>query len=155
MLSSIRFTCTRAKSTLRLLSSCIRTPRAVSLLPAPTSSPLLPFNASHRGISRTVFSRALSSSLPDHTVLRMPALSPTMTQVPLFANDSKLLFANNSKPTPMLQGNIAAWLKKIGDKISPGDAIAELETDKVHSFAITPAYNTAITQSQFIQRRHA
>jgi pyruvate dehydrogenase E2 component (dihydrolipoamide acetyltransferase) len=33
----------------------------------------------------------------------------------------------------MLQGNIAAWLKKIGDKISPGDAIAELETDKVHS----------------------
>ena len=30
----------------------------------------------------------------------------------------------------MTQGNIASWLKKIGDKISPGDAIAELETDK-------------------------
>ena len=31
----------------------------------------------------------------------------------------------------IFQGNIAAWLKKVGDKISPGDAIAELETDKV------------------------
>lgn len=29
------------------------------------------------------------------------------------------------------QGNIASWLKKVGDRISPGDAIAELETDKV------------------------
>lgn len=53
--------------------------------------------------------RRLSTALPEHNVLLMPALSPTMTQ-----------------------GNIASWLKKIGDKISPGDAIAELETDKVH-----------------------
>jgi pyruvate dehydrogenase E2 component (dihydrolipoamide acetyltransferase) len=51
--------------------------------------------------------RGMSTALPEHTVLLMPALSPTMTQ-----------------------GNIASWLKKIGDKISPGDAIAELETDK-------------------------
>jgi pyruvate dehydrogenase E2 component (dihydrolipoamide acetyltransferase) len=51
--------------------------------------------------------RRLSTALPEHNVLLMPALSPTMTQ-----------------------GNIASWLKKIGDKISPGDAIAELETDK-------------------------
>jgi len=51
--------------------------------------------------------RRMSTALPEHTVLLMPALSPTMTQ-----------------------GNIASWVKKIGDKISPGDAIAELETDK-------------------------
>jgi pyruvate dehydrogenase E2 component (dihydrolipoamide acetyltransferase) len=51
--------------------------------------------------------RGMSTALPEHTVLLMPALSPTMTQ-----------------------GNIASWLKNIGDKISPGDAIAELETDK-------------------------
>jgi pyruvate dehydrogenase E2 component (dihydrolipoamide acetyltransferase) len=51
--------------------------------------------------------RRMSTALPEHNVLLMPALSPTMTQ-----------------------GNIASWLKKIGDKISPGDAIAELETDK-------------------------
>lgn len=37
----------------------------------------------------------------------MPALSPTMTE-----------------------GNLARWLKKEGDKISPGEVIAEIETDK-------------------------
>lgn len=37
----------------------------------------------------------------------MPALSPTMTQ-----------------------GNVGAWQKAVGDKISPGDALVEIETDK-------------------------
>src|SRR3974377_930118 len=37
----------------------------------------------------------------------MPALSPTMEK-----------------------GNLAKWLKKEGDKIKPGDVIAEIETDK-------------------------
>jgi pyruvate dehydrogenase E2 component (dihydrolipoamide acetyltransferase) len=37
----------------------------------------------------------------------MPALSPTMTE-----------------------GKLAKWLKKEGDKVSPGDPIAEIETDK-------------------------
>jgi pyruvate dehydrogenase E2 component (dihydrolipoamide acetyltransferase) len=37
----------------------------------------------------------------------MPALSPTMEK-----------------------GNLAKWLKKEGDKVSPGDVIAEIETDK-------------------------
>ena len=37
----------------------------------------------------------------------MPALSPTMEK-----------------------GNLAKWLKKEGDKIVPGDVIAEIETDK-------------------------
>ncbi len=37
----------------------------------------------------------------------MPALSPTMER-----------------------GNLARWLKKEGDKIKPGDALAEIETDK-------------------------
>lgn len=37
----------------------------------------------------------------------MPALSPTMTE-----------------------GNLAKWLKKEGDKVAPGDVIAEIETDK-------------------------
>ena len=39
--------------------------------------------------------------------LLMPALSPTMTE-----------------------GNIAKWIKKVGDKIISGDIIAEVETDK-------------------------
>lgn len=37
----------------------------------------------------------------------MPALSPTMTE-----------------------GNVAEWRKKEGDKIAPGDVLAEIETDK-------------------------
>src|SRR6185295_12018726 len=37
----------------------------------------------------------------------MPALSPTMEE-----------------------GKVAKWLKKEGDKVKPGDVIAEIETDK-------------------------
>ena len=37
----------------------------------------------------------------------MPALSPTMTE-----------------------GNLAKWLNKQGDKVKPGDVLAEIETDK-------------------------
>lgn len=48
-----------------------------------------------------------SSEVPDHIVLQMPALSPTMNQ-----------------------GNIAKWRKKEGDKIEVGDVICEIETDK-------------------------
>ena len=48
------------------------------------------------------------SSLPDYEELRMPALSPTMSQ-----------------------GNIVAWKKKEGDAVQPGDVYCEVETDKV------------------------
>lgn len=41
------------------------------------------------------------------TPILMPALSPTMTE-----------------------GNLAKWLKSEGDKVEPGDVIAEIETDK-------------------------
>lgn len=41
------------------------------------------------------------------TQILMPALSPTMEE-----------------------GNLAKWLKKEGDKVAPGDVIAEIETDK-------------------------
>ncbi|MEZ5932450.1 MAG: pyruvate dehydrogenase complex E1 component subunit beta [Alphaproteobacteria bacterium] len=41
------------------------------------------------------------------TEILMPALSPTMTE-----------------------GNLAKWLKQVGDKVAPGDVIAEIETDK-------------------------
>ncbi|KAG6475709.1 hypothetical protein ZIOFF_064938 [Zingiber officinale] len=45
--------------------------------------------------------------LPPHQAIGMPSLSPTMTE-----------------------GNIARWLKKEGDKVSPGDVLCEVETDK-------------------------
>src|SRR6187402_1893980 len=41
------------------------------------------------------------------TIVTMPRLSDTMTE-----------------------GTVAAWLKKVGDKISEGDILAEIETDK-------------------------
>lgn len=47
------------------------------------------------------------ASYPPHTVIKMPALSPTMTS-----------------------GNIGAWQVKPGDSISPGDVLVEVETDK-------------------------
>ena len=30
----------------------------------------------------------------------------------------------------MEEGNIVAWLKKVGDKVESGDVLAEVETDK-------------------------
>ncbi|KAF9432795.1 pyruvate dehydrogenase complex dihydrolipoamide acetyltransferase component (E2) [Entomortierella beljakovae] len=48
-----------------------------------------------------------AKSFPKHTVINMPALSPTMTA-----------------------GNIGEWQKKVGDAITPGDVLVEIETDK-------------------------
>nr|XP_023880309.1 dihydrolipoyllysine-residue acetyltransferase component 1 of pyruvate dehydrogenase complex, mitochondrial [Quercus suber] len=48
-----------------------------------------------------------SSADSSHTVLQMPAMSPTMSQ-----------------------GNIARWRKKEGDRIEVGDVLCEIETDK-------------------------
>jgi pyruvate dehydrogenase E2 component (dihydrolipoamide acetyltransferase) len=48
-----------------------------------------------------------TKSLPPHTLIRMPALSPTMTK-----------------------GNIGVWRKKEGDAVSVGDVLVEIETDK-------------------------
>ncbi|KAL6072076.1 Acetyltransferase component of pyruvate dehydrogenase complex [Balamuthia mandrillaris] len=51
--------------------------------------------------------RTFASDLPSHSTLGLPALSPTMKE-----------------------GNLGAWLVKEGDKVSPGDLIADIETDK-------------------------
>ena len=48
-----------------------------------------------------------SAAFPPHSVVSMPALSPTMQA-----------------------GNIGAWQKKPGDSIAPGDVLVEIETDK-------------------------
>ncbi|KAJ3274498.1 pyruvate dehydrogenase complex dihydrolipoamide acetyltransferase component (E2) [Terramyces sp. JEL0728] len=54
-----------------------------------------------------LFKRFSSEGFPPHTVIKMPALSPTMTH-----------------------GNLGQWHKKIGDEIAPGDILVEIETDK-------------------------
>ncbi|XP_057455128.1 dihydrolipoyllysine-residue acetyltransferase component 2 of pyruvate dehydrogenase complex, mitochondrial-like isoform X2 [Lotus japonicus] len=58
-----------------------------------------------RVMSRRCYASA--SDLPPHQEIGMPSLSPTMTE-----------------------GNIARWLKKEGDKVSPGEVLCEVETDK-------------------------
>lgn len=60
----------------------------------------LPVRVSHRGF-------AAAAELPPFTELPMPSLSPTMTQ-----------------------GNVSEWKKNEGDKINPGDVLADIETDK-------------------------
>ncbi|KAF5285809.1 hypothetical protein FQA39_LY04270 [Lamprigera yunnana] len=59
--------------------------------------------------------RCYSSSLPPHTKVTLPALSPTM-QV----------------------GNLVRWEKKEGDKLSEGDLLVEIETDKATMGFETP-----------------
>jgi len=49
----------------------------------------------------------LMIAFPEHKIIAMPALSPTMTQ-----------------------GAIGTWQKKVGDPITPGDVLVEIETDK-------------------------
>ncbi len=51
----------------------------------------------------------MMSSYPPHTVVGLPSLSPTMAS-----------------------GTIGKWTCKVGDKIAPGDQLAEVETDKAH-----------------------
>ncbi|KAK9281868.1 hypothetical protein L1049_004775 [Liquidambar formosana] len=65
----------------------------------------LVFNKSSQVRPRRGFST--DSGLPPHQEIGMPSLSPTMTE-----------------------GNIARWLKKEGDKVSPGEVLCEVETDK-------------------------
>ena len=56
--------------------------------------------------SMTVRSFA-AGNYPEHIVLEMPNLSPTMEK-----------------------GNIKSWNKQVGDEIAPGDVLAAIETDK-------------------------
>ncbi|XP_033833972.1 dihydrolipoyllysine-residue acetyltransferase component of pyruvate dehydrogenase complex, mitochondrial [Periophthalmus magnuspinnatus] len=68
-------------------------------------------SVSHRGVLRSIGAPGCGQSrcysLPPHQKVELPALSPTMQT-----------------------GTIARWEKKEGDKISEGDLIAEVETDK-------------------------
>ena len=75
-------------------------------LRSPSSADTMPLNVgsmAHHGSSPLT----RSTEFPSHTVISMPALSPTMTA-----------------------GNIGAWQKNVGDTLAPGDVLVEIETDK-------------------------
>ncbi|BFZ56454.1 pyruvate dehydrogenase complex dihydrolipoamide acetyltransferase component (E2) [Savitreella phatthalungensis] len=90
---------------LRLSSSALaRSSSRPAIAPAFRSTLLDSLSpAVYNAIGRTYASK----SFPEHQVILMPALSPTMTQ-----------------------GNIGAWQKSAGDSIAPGDVLVEIETDK-------------------------
>jgi pyruvate dehydrogenase E2 component (dihydrolipoamide acetyltransferase) len=69
-----------------------RTVSAARVLPAAPAAPSRAFSA---------------GALPEHIVLAMPALSPTMES-----------------------GGLASWDKKEGDEVKAGDVLAQIETDK-------------------------
>lgn len=94
-------TATAARSSSRLTTVRTTTVFASSTCTTPLTSLSLTSSSSPLQPTRSF------SSLPDHTVLTMPALSPTMEK-----------------------GNIASWKKQPGDKVKPGDVLAEVETDK-------------------------
>lgn len=66
------------------------------------------------------FKSRLLSTYPIHSVVGMPALSPTMAT-----------------------GTIGKWISKVGDKVTPGVSIAEIETDKA-SMAFEAQYELRI-----------
>ena len=59
------------------------------------------------GLGSYFLTFVFSTAFPPHTIISMPALSPTMSA-----------------------GNIGAWQKKAGDGLQPGDVLVEIETDK-------------------------
>ena len=78
--------------------------------PAPTPVPAAPVAEAPKAapaIAPVVAAPAAAANGKKATVVRMPKMSDTMTE-----------------------GTIAAWLKKVGDKVKSGDILAEVETDK-------------------------
>ncbi|KAK9453962.1 2-oxoacid dehydrogenases acyltransferase-domain-containing protein [Dipodascopsis uninucleata] len=91
------------KSNLSQMSSTLVTRLAPSIRRAiPTYA-----RSSQRLVLPNLIRLYASKSYPSHTVIDMPALSPTMTQ-----------------------GNVGKWQKAVGDSISPGEILVEIETDK-------------------------
>jgi pyruvate dehydrogenase E2 component (dihydrolipoamide acetyltransferase) len=77
--------------------------------PAAASAPA-PAPAAAPAPSATPSSAPAGGSFPPHTVIGLPALSPTMTT-----------------------GNIAKWIKKEGDSVKPGEMIAQVADAIVQS----------------------
>jgi len=79
---------------------------AAAPVPAVTKAPAVASVAAAAPIPAAA-APAASANGKQATVVRMPKMSDTMTE-----------------------GTIAAWLKKVGDKVKAGDVLAEVETDK-------------------------
>ncbi|XP_008121891.2 dihydrolipoyllysine-residue acetyltransferase component of pyruvate dehydrogenase complex, mitochondrial [Anolis carolinensis] len=80
---------------------------AATAPPASVPPPPPPSAAAPSAPASQPSARAPGSSYPPHMQIALPALSPTMTM-----------------------GTVQRWEKKLGEKLSEGDLLAEIETDK-------------------------
>merc|ERR1719183_777176 len=91
-------------------ATCPVTRTAVSAVPTAVL-PALPFRGAKEAASPRAAGRvrtmSAAAAFPSHQVLPMPSLSPTVTQ-----------------------GSIAVWKMKVGDKVSAGDVLCDVQTDK-------------------------
>ncbi|MVN77145.1 pyruvate dehydrogenase complex dihydrolipoamide acetyltransferase [Hymenobacter sp. HMF4947] len=86
----------------------VAAPAPAAPAPAPTPAPAAaPTPAPAAQAAPAPSAPAAPANGKKATVVRMPKMSDTMTE-----------------------GTIAAWLKKVGDKVKSGDVLAEVETDK-------------------------
>uniref|UniRef100_A0AAX7VSE2 Acetyltransferase component of pyruvate dehydrogenase complex n=1 Tax=Astatotilapia calliptera TaxID=8154 RepID=A0AAX7VSE2_ASTCA len=86
--------------------------KAAGATPSPTASAPPPPPAAAAAAQPA----APGSSYPAHLKIALPALSPTMTM-----------------------GTVQRWEKKVGEKLSEGDLLAEIETDKATIAAASPS----------------
>ncbi|WP_338867272.1 pyruvate dehydrogenase complex dihydrolipoamide acetyltransferase [Myxococcus stipitatus] len=59
-----------------------------------------------------------------------PAPAPAPVAAPAASGGGRIAIQMPSLSPTMTEGKIVKWLKKVGDKVSSGEALAELETDK-------------------------
>ena len=74
---------------------------------------------------------AAPAPAPAPTPAAAPAPAPAAPTPAAPANGKKAIVVRMPKMSDtMTEGTIAAWLKKVGDKVKAGDVLAEVETDK-------------------------
>jgi pyruvate dehydrogenase E2 component (dihydrolipoamide acetyltransferase) len=79
------------------------------------TSPPSPSSAASKPHQKAKSAKKSKPSYPSHELVGLPSVSPTMTS-----------------------GKIVKWLKKEGDRVSPGDGLFEIETDKaVMTYEVT------------------
>ncbi|KAF8430023.1 dihydrolipoyllysine-residue acetyltransferase component of pyruvate dehydrogenase complex [Tirmania nivea] len=88
-------------------AACLRTRGASALVRNAMSRSENGFKNQPQSLSFLLSRYYASKSFPRHHIIKMPALSPTMTV-----------------------GNIGSWNKQPGDTLSPGEVLVEIETDK-------------------------
>ena len=71
---------------------------------------------------------AFAAAVPSHSVVGLPALSPTM--VSPHAGPAPPRTPPHKASAPQTEGSISSWLVSVGEEVEVGDVFCEIETDK-------------------------